>query len=380
MMRRIIAVAGVVVLALLTVAPSAHADESISSGSWNGSALDAGPGTVTVGSYDLLGTFRRESLNREVEVTVSASPAGSGPCAVAPTTLPKATTPRGFSAALTIPCNGIYTLTATATTTDNNVFFTSETATLDREVAVAAPAPTVTGIEASATSAGRTIALIWHDMLPLAPDLTGYVIERKINDGDFEPLDTVAFDQLTYDDSDLPTAKGQATYRVFAVRPAPTGDEISPASEEVETPFAAAPRKPAGGNGSDGSGGSGSGGSDGSGSSTDGSQTGTGRGTSTGGRAAVLPPRVFSGTFLPPLLRPASEAIPEPDPGFKESLPYKLAKPGKADRTASNDALASISTDAQQGRGMVIPVATALVLAIWAVHLRMLARAARPLD
>jgi hypothetical protein len=29
---------------------------------------------------------------------------------------------------------------------------------------------------------------------------------------------------------------------------------------------------------------------------------------------------------------------------------------------------------------MVIPVATALVLALWAVHLRLLARAARPLD
>jgi hypothetical protein len=42
--------------------------------------------------------------------------------------------------------------------------------------------------------------------------------------------------------------------------------------------------------------------------------------------------------------------------------------------------MASVYTEGNAGRGMVIPVATALVMALWAVHLRMLARASRPLD
>jgi hypothetical protein len=90
---------------------------------------------------------------------------------------------------------------------------------------------------------------------------------------------------------------------------------------------------------------------------------------------------VYSGTFLPPLLRPATQTLSPPttaDTGFEESLPYEQ---GPNDAVLpGGESLASIDTHGQAGRGLVIPVATALVLAIWAVHLRMLARAARPIS
>ncbi|MFZ6003587.1 MAG: hypothetical protein ACOYXM_06590 [Actinomycetota bacterium] len=382
MKRRSLAALCATVVVLLIAGSPALAGESISGGRWAGSALDPGPTAVDVGSYNLSGTFRRD-INRSVQVTLSASPAGTGACGIEPTVLPPGTTPRGFAANVPIPCNGIYTLAATAVTTDNNAVFPEETATLDRQVAVSAPAPQVTGVEASAQ--GRTITVIWNDMLPEAPDLAGYVVERSINGSAFEEVAATNPDELFYDDSDLPSSKGTATYRVLAVRPSPDGDKVSVASEEAATPFVAAPRTGGsggdggsdGGSGTDGSGSDGgSGGSDGGGGGSDGSGAG---GSS---KPRVSAPRVFSGTFLPPLLRPVSQTVTTPttlDTGYDESLPYARRSGGGDDEPAlASESTSSILTDGKPGRGMVIPVATSLVLAIWAIHLRMLARAARP--
>jgi len=271
-------------VALLVAGSPAFAEESVSSGRWAGSALDPGPTAVDVGSYNLSGTFRRD-INRSVQVTLSASPAGTGACGIEPIALPAGTTPRGFTGIILMPCNGIYTLAATAVTTDNNAVFPEETATLDRQVAVSAPAPQVTGVEASAQ--GRTITVIWNDMLPEAPDLAGYVVERSIDGGTFEEVASTNPDELFYDDSDLPSSKGTATYRVLAVRPSPDGDKVSIASDEAATPFAAAPRtETGGGTGGSGADGSGTGsGSDGSSESSDGGSGGSdGSGSGGSGR------------------------------------------------------------------------------------------------
>lgn len=387
-MRRLFTTAAVTLVALVVGAPAALADESIPSGSWGGSALAAGPGIVNTSTYQLSGTFRRQ-LDRQVEVTVSATPAGTGACAIQPTTLPAASTPRAFNVTLTIPCNGSYTLVATATTTNNNAFFPKETATLDRAVAVAAPAPVVTGV--TATEGGRAIDLEWDDMRSAAPDLTGYVLERKLGDGDFEELDVLDVDVQTYTDEDLPVEGGDVVYRVFSTRAGPGGPVTSASSEEAATTFEAEPDSgTGGGDGTDGSGGgdgtgtdgggSGDGGTDGTGSS-DGGGTSGGDTTSPGvGGNRVAAPRVaFSGTFLPPLLRPAPLVVAPPttaDTGYEESLPYDLDSSGNP--ILPGDEVASIYTEEQPGRGMAIPVATALVLALWAIHLRLLARAARP--
>jgi hypothetical protein len=393
-MRRALAVVATVVAAFLLLAPAARAAESIPSGNWAGSSLNAGPSKVEVGSYQLSGTFRR-GLDRQVEVTVSASPAGSGACAVKPTKLPWANTPRSFNVTLAIPCNGTYTLVAKAATTDDNFFLPHDEASLDRQVKVAAPAPTVTGVEA--TAEGRAITVSWDDMVGAAPDLAGYVVERKIGDGDFEELATADAATLSYDDTALPAAAGEATYRVFATRPSPDGDKVSAASDEAATPFVAAPRTTdSSGTGSDTGTGTGSGTGTGTASGNpsptdgfgstgpDGQPVAGGSGTSGGSRGRVSPPKVFSGTFLPPLLRPASQAIQTTpttaDPGYEDALPYGDREQGAEDPVLPSDGMASIFTDGQPGRGMAIPVATALVLLVWALHLRMLARAARPLD
>ena len=67
------------------------------------------------------------------------------------------------------------------------------------------------------------------------------------------------------------------------------------------------------------------------------------------------------------------------DGGFAGELPYDDSEPGEEDPVLPDDELASLFTDGAAGRGMAIPIATALVLAVWAFHLRFLARASRPI-
>jgi hypothetical protein len=384
-MRRILtALAGGAAAVVLT-APAALAGDAISSGSWTGSRLDAGPGTVAVGSYHLSGIFDR-GVDRQVEVTVSAAPAGSDACAINALKLPWANTPRTFDVTLAIPCNGTYTLVATAVTTDDNVFRPHDQASLDRTVTVAAPPPVVTGVDA--TDDGRIITVTWDDMVAGAPDLSGYIIERQIGTGDFEQLDTVAADTQTYEDSDLPTAGGEATYRLFAVRPSPDGERVSASSDEAATKFASTSHSTT--NTTTGGDAGGTGGStnpgptDGlGGTGPDGQPTSGGGSSSGASHARTSAPRTFSGTFLPPLLRPASQAVrpattpTTADTGYEDALPYGEREQGE-DPAESAGGMASIFTNGTPGRGMAIPVATALVLAVWAMHLRMLARAARP--
>jgi hypothetical protein len=377
--RRIVAALATAGLALLVVASTASGDESIGSGTWAGSYLDPQPGPNSTGELSVTGVFKRFLGSISLQFTVSASEGG---CAVPnPAPAPAAASPRQVSVALTVPCNGLYTVRVDARSQYG------ETAYLDQTIVVQMPAPTVTGV--SATADGRSIDVSWDDMRAVAPDLSGYVVERRIGDSPFEEVAAPAADEQVYTDDALPTEGGEASYRVRAIRPVPGGTVTSQSSDEAVTPFVAAP---AGSGGSGGSSGSGTGtGADGG--STDGA-TGdpstpggaSGGSPSSGGSGSgIRAPRVaFSGTFLPPLLRPTALNVRPTttttiDAGFDETLPYD-AEGGADDPTPSDDEMASIFTDSDPGRGMVIPVATALVLALWAVHLRMLARAARPLD
>jgi hypothetical protein len=68
--------------------------------------------------------------------------------------------------------------------------------------------------------------------------------------------------------------------------------------------------------------------------------------------------------------------LTDPDSGYKQELDYgdqQLAG-GEDD----GDGLSSFTYEDGGGRGMAVPVATGLVLAAWAFHLRYLARAAKP--
>ncbi len=82
-----------------------------------------------------------------------------------------------------------------------------------------------------------------------------------------------------------------------------------------------------------------------------------------------------SGSFFPPLLSPPT---PE-EPGFSEELPFEdEEEPGEAEAVLPDEDQASGPFEAAPGRGLMVPAATGLVLAVWAMHLRFLARAAKP--
>lgn len=372
MMRRPLLVAGASLVALLGLAPLSWAQTA---GNWDGSTLDTGPSTVTQSAYTLSGTFRH-SPDRQIQVRVSAAPAGSGACAIAPVTLAPAPTPRAFNVTLSIPCNGTYSIVATATTTDNSAVFPADSASLNRSVQVSGPAPTVTGV--SAAGAGRTVTVTWDDMTQVVPDVSRYIVQRQGTDGSFADLATVDAATQTYTDNALPDAGGDIAYQVLATRPSPSGERVSAASSSATTQYDAAPRPTTTTGGSGGTTGTPGDGSPSGG--TSGGTAGSGGYTTPGGTpGGVSAPRVYSGTFLPPLLRPATQTLSPPttaDTGFTESLPYE--KGSKDAVLPGGDSLASVDTQGQAGRGLVIPVATALVLAVWAIHLRMLARAARP--
>ena len=74
--------------------------------------------------------------------------------------------------------------------------------------------------------------------------------------------------------------------------------------------------------------------------------------------------------FFPALLAPPV------DTGFNEELPYDLD--GQGDDELAGESPGSDPVSALPGRGLAIPIAVGLVLAVWALHLRFLARAARP--
>jgi hypothetical protein len=379
-MRRVLATMATAVLIVLVLATSASADESINSGTWAGSYLNPQPGPNTTGEVSVSGAFKRFLGSISLQFTVATSEGG---CAVPnPPPAPAAASPRQVAAALTVQCNGVYTVRVDA----RSQF--GDTAYLDQAIVVEMPAPTVTGVTAVAD--GRSIEVSWDDMLAAAPDISGYVVERRIGDAPFEEIATPAPDEQTYTDDALPTKAGEATYRVRTVRPVPGGTVTSQSSEEAATPFVAAPAGSGATGGSGGAGGSSDAGTGGGDGGTPGADAATpddasGGSAASGGSGGVRAPRAtFSGTFLPPLLRPTAANVRPTttttvDGGFDETLPYDTES-GAEDPTLADDEMASTYTDGTAGRGMVIPVATALVLAMWAVHLRMLARAAaRPL-
>ena len=252
---------------------------------------------------------------------------------------------------------------------------------MDTVAVVRLPAPTVTNL--AATASGHDVSLTWDDVRPLAPDLAGYRIERSLGGGGgFEPVATIGPETAAYTDTSLPAEGGDVTYQVIAIRPqVPDGAASNTASASYEPAPAGSPASGDGGTTSGGAAGGGSGGGSGGtsgggfgvGTSASGGAGGSGRtGTRPGrsGGSGIRVPRVGtpSRNFFPALLAPPADA------GFDEQLPYD---PEPGDALASEE-LPSDSTESLPGRGLVIPMATGLVLAVWALHLRFLARAARP--
>lgn len=372
MTRRAPAIVLAVLLGLVLLAAPAGAGESIDDGQFAGSRLDPQPGPNATGEVSVTGRIR-SSIAVWISLRVSITPSEGGCEVPAPAPTDRGPNPHPIAVTFTTTCNGVYVVQATGTTNWN------ATATLDQAVVVSMPAPTVTGVSAAAE--GRRVTVTWDDMRPEAPDLSGYVVERSIGGGEFSEVATTGADVQSATDSSLPPEGGEATYRVLATRPAPDGPKVSAAGVPAVTRYDAAPIDPATGQPvpdapADGGAGGGGGGGTGSG-------TGSGGGGARGG--AVTRPRVgLSGTFFPPLLRPTPKVgittTTTVDDGFGETLPYDEREQGPTEAEVPDDEMAAILTGEHADKGMVIPVATALVLAVWALHLRMLARAARPTE
>lgn len=269
-------------------------------------------------------------------------------------------------------CNGAYPVAITGTADGGG-----GTATLNRTIQVAMPAPAVTGVEVALD--GEAIDITWDDMTPQVKDLTGYQVTRQVDAGEPEvvvevPRSPDGSIATSARDEELPDEGDVLTYEVVAVRngtgpgPAEQGSRaaITREGEVVE------PATPDPGSGPGGTGEGSAAGGGGAGGANDGRARPT----------RVNPPRVSTGTFRPP---PFTAAMPggrssspgAGDPGYDQDLPYN-AVDGPLDAERPDDELAAFFNGEGAGRGMAIPIATALVLAVWAFHLRVLARAAKP--
>lgn len=382
-----VALASLVVLAIGPTA-IAGASDSSNSGVWSGSTLVPDPRPCD--PNDVCGQFKRAPLSdvspRNVAVAfrweeVSTTPGCTLPAN--PTSIPSSPSPVTFSRAVEFECNGTYRSFADASADLNG-----GSLTLDRTFLVADPAPDVD--EPTATAGGaRSVVVTWTPLAEPPKDFRGYVVLRGATDGLVTQLASVGPTDSSWTDVEPPAEGGSFTYQVRTRRaganPADPGDEVtSSGSSSAPIEVARVDDDTGGSDDSDAGGGDDTGGTDGSGSGTGGGSGGSGGssggsgGGSTGrGRSPSLSspsfrvPRVGtpSSNFFPPLLAPPL------DTGFDMELPYG-EEPGEG-KAASSDDLASGLLEGP-GRGLMIPFATSLVLAGWAMHLRLLARVARP--
>jgi hypothetical protein len=392
-MRRLLgAILGASVLIVGGV-DAVHADESTPTGAWGGSTLNPDPRPAPCDKDDLCGVFFRTNaglISRSITIKFSVGPSTTSPgCALpaAPATEPYDESPNYFTRALTFECNGTYRLVATATAN-----LEGGSHVLEKDIVVADPAPDVAAPTVSKGDA-RSVSVSWSPLANAPKDFRGYLVLRTLA-GVTEHVASLAPNDTSWVDLDPPAQGGSITYQVRTRRaganPADPADEVTSAgttSEPVDVaPVPGAPGPGGGGGGSDGTDGGSGGGTGGGSGGTDGGSGGTGgtggeivgrRRSGTGASPDLSSPsfripRVGtpSRNFFPPLLAP-------PDEGYEDRLPYEDREPGEDEATLPDD-LASGPLDRAPGRGLIIPLATGLVLAVWALHLRFLARVAQP--
>lgn len=384
-MRRL-ALAGLVAVLVLGVpAPGAAAPAD-----WAGSRVttpddtdDATPAITAelVRSYVDTDPATRRLLASTTVTAPAGLPAGCT-SSLGSTSIDRSGTSHRTSAGLTTNCNGRYSITVTGTLQRRTCgvlgcgsWSTLDTHDVTGSVFVAAPPTSVTTVT-TAPGDGRSVLVSWVPPPDAQPDL-GYRVERVSASGTTVTLADIADPATTtYTDDAPPGEGGVTTYRVYATRPAPGGSvAAAPAVATADVardpdyvppdPDDPAPPNP-------GSGGAGGGGGGNGGGSTRGPSNGAVRRTSPG-VPSVRVPRVGSPSRspFPPLLSPPVDA------GFEGELPYEDRELGAAEAELPNDLAAGLA-DVAPGRGLAIPMATGLVLAVWAFHLRFLARVGRP--
>ena len=255
-------------------------------------------------------------------------------------------------------CNGTYDISAFASTDPPGPAQPgdpgTESAPLEVENVRVSLAPMPPASVAAEVAADRTVTVRWQ--VPPAwvgstppPDAIGFQVRRLSADG--TPVvvaDRLGPNQTTVVDDDLVSAPdGRYRYRVVAVRADASGAPVTSEPVEAALDLVAARTGGAAGGGAS------------VGAATTGGGVAVGGGAFVPGQPAVSPPAEF-------------------DPGFQPELDYSDVELGEEEAVPPSDAGLFDIGESTTETGLVIPGAVALCLAVWAGHLRHLARRATP--
>jgi hypothetical protein len=286
-----------------------------------------------------------------------------------PTTEPAGEVPFDFE--VPVRCNGRYQVTFVTAEADGPGYpdeididpDPAEERALGEGSVNAAP-PDVQGIATQFNATTRVVGIVWQTPAGYGaasgcqataatdhPDFNGYVVERSIGDAPFAalPIAVPAGNQCYFDQLPADAPLGQYRYRVRASRIGTAGSVLSAgeaatanATVAVGAPppattatTAAPPRTGSGGGGV---------------------SVGGGRGSTGNAPPGTVPPIPDDGTF-------------------EDTLDYD-EEPGEEAAQLPDDAEAFLDFVPSPGPGILVPFAIAECLAVWAFHLRYLARRA----
>ncbi|CAN5614487.1 hypothetical protein BH20ACT2_BH20ACT2_25720 [soil metagenome] len=310
--------------------------------------------TVTTDKPTIAGEFRSAVPLSDVEVKIGFARDDIAGCrlpgAASVRTVEVEPTRYAFDHAPTFECNGTYQVTAIARDGRSGDVEPISAEIGPRQFTVAAPPAPVIDL-AVVVNPDRTVTVTWAPGGD-GPDYQGYEVVRS-RGGDAAAASPS--EATTFNDTQKAPPEGKLSYTVVALRSDGAGDVIrsEAAVSGVDLSEVTDPTVPPGDGPGSGAG-SGRGGSSGSGGSG---------GSSSSGSA--------SGRSGPPTTL---------DTGFDEEIDYGDRELGAADAVLPDD-LASTQrfNDGSEPRGLLVPVALALVLVLGAMHLRHLTRlATRP--
>jgi hypothetical protein len=384
--RRLLPLAAVAGLALATLilAPAVTAQESVGSGAWAGSRVYR-PEAITRTPFQttIAGSLQHDAPFTEPLVSISF---GAAPTLCPPLPGPvtaSVTRPAGgdpgvylFSAKITLSsshCNGRFGVNVEAAAFPTSGVDATVNLTTTLDVAVA-PEP-VRGVSAHPDASGRRVDVRWQPDTSSPSDFLGYRVERMSGSDAVTVANIDDRGATSFTDTAPPSEGGAVVYRVSARRRSPSGEvSSSPTSSSsvVVQPDPNPPTVPPGTTPDPANPGTGAPGPGDPAAPGDTPTTGPGR--AIGSR--VRPPLLGTGGFFPPLLTPRGPTTTIDD-GFSPELPFGDREAGEDESELPGDELA-LSYEDEASRGLIVPIATALVLAVWAFHLRFLARAAAP--
>ena len=241
-----------------------------------------------------------------------------------------------FSWTPSLPHNGNYLLTVRATGEDRPVETNgAETSETSRSFAIEASPSIPKEVKVRADPDSREVDVTWRKNPE--PDILGYQIQRSVDESEWSVAGEST--ETFFRDADSAKNGGLYSYRVVAIRRGASADSgvASPPSQPASTTV---PSPPGGDTGSNDTGSGGDDGPSGDGDSSisggNGSGSGSGSGSSgsgsTSGSRGPRPPTISRGgrvdlsgfgSLLDQTRAPEAQALPEPDPGFSEELPFQ---------------------------------------------------------